>query len=591
MPPALSDYSDSEFDCPPAAKSKALSDYSDSELDCVGTTTTGKHVKNSTPGRLSPAKSESEPDSEPEPEPNSKSKSKSKSKRKPSVAIAEVQKAPNTHNPRSRKRNNLLADLDLSNIITISDEEDDATTETRPTYNTRRQTHDKDKLCYDQKWHPMDDYLQPQRAAKRRSLQNDDSTLSPDDKDDDSTTFANSGQSDDDADTEDEGMVSNKRRISTSKGVTSNKRRKSTSEGTRRSSRETNRDAHYDMSTHRQDAELVESEEAGVRNCVETIESDLDDVESEIDTAETAWDGAGADSKGGDIDATDNAETDQDGIEHEGSDATDTAETDQNCIEHEGSDATDAAETDQNGIESKRGYAKGGDAIHTAKTGQNNVDNAGGDSIDNAETSQHGIEPKGDDAANIQPEENNQKDEEEHRPIQTPERRNVHEQSSGASQSRIRPSRASPGSRFTIFEERQAQQQATEALYPGPMLFMHNDKENRIYSERELNLLYDYRVGLATFADMANDMEGLDRHNESMRLLDGYYSLSELDRFSSNLPPSSPDSSPVRRRHVRFSAEERRITNVQAARRHIRHANISGASDHGPLAEIVPERS
>lgn len=70
-----------------------------------------------------------------------------------------------------KKRSALLAGLDPDNIIQ-SDNESSPFRPSIPTssYKTRRQVHgsSKSKLCYSQKYHPMDDFTQPKRAAKMR---------------------------------------------------------------------------------------------------------------------------------------------------------------------------------------------------------------------------------------------------------------------------------------------------------------------------------------------------------------------------------------------------------------------------------------
>ncbi|KAL5433908.1 hypothetical protein PMIN07_010953 [Paraphaeosphaeria minitans] len=139
--------------------------------------------------------------------------------------------------PRTRKRGGLLSGLDAGNIIT-PDEVTFFTAEDnkpRPSYLIRgpaRGARSND-LAYDQRYHPMDEYIRPSQAAKRRAEHGIEDNSS-----------VHSVESDSDTDAEDQPQRK-KRKLN-----------KVITRGTRRSSRRTNHDVLYNMQIHPQDSQL-----------------------------------------------------------------------------------------------------------------------------------------------------------------------------------------------------------------------------------------------------------------------------------------------------------------------------------------------
>ncbi|KAF2188176.1 hypothetical protein K469DRAFT_748526 [Zopfia rhizophila CBS 207.26] len=164
----------------------------------------------------------------------------------------------NTQATLKRKRKpRILIGLDSENIIEISDDEQELEfKDTPPTssipsssYKTRAQVHGsrRDELCYDQKYHPMDEYTHPKRAARVKSKYGEDLLASE-------GTIASSF--DDDRHTESETDLDENPKL---KG----KGRKlplPPSQPTRRSSRQVNWEIMYNVNVHTQDAELKEME-------------------------------------------------------------------------------------------------------------------------------------------------------------------------------------------------------------------------------------------------------------------------------------------------------------------------------------------
>ncbi|KAF3003606.1 hypothetical protein E8E13_007198 [Curvularia kusanoi] len=116
----------------------------------------------------------------------------------------------------------------------------------------RRSARAKSKLVYDRKYHPMDDFIRPSQAAKRRSLHGESPLLDDHSEDDASEVSSSDGGSKDDdqeSDSED------------SRPPTRGRKRKrsplQTPEPTRRSSRRrTEPKMSYDMKIHPQDSDL-----------------------------------------------------------------------------------------------------------------------------------------------------------------------------------------------------------------------------------------------------------------------------------------------------------------------------------------------
>jgi hypothetical protein len=154
-----------------------------------------------------------------------------------------------------RKRNTLLAGLEQSNIVALADADDEddqpaardtPLTSSLPSssFRTRGQTarmrHT--KPLYDQKYHPMDDVVQPARAA-RHHARYEEQRPAEDSEETDPYTDALSDTDDD-----------------TNRKPHTDKRRKPTdlppSLGTRRSSRQVNHDVLYNTSVHPQDEQI-----------------------------------------------------------------------------------------------------------------------------------------------------------------------------------------------------------------------------------------------------------------------------------------------------------------------------------------------
>ncbi|KAF2473943.1 uncharacterized protein BDR25DRAFT_341170 [Lindgomyces ingoldianus] len=154
--------------------------------------------------------------------------------------------------PKGRKRSAALAGIDPENIIPISGDnqsevvgfKDAPLTSSIPTssYKTRAQVNgtQRSELCYDQKYHPMDDFVQPKRAAKLRSMYGEDTFLS--DIMSASSKFSDGNHTDSDARVEEH----------LKKGKSKKLPFPQSSQPTRHSSRQVNLDATYSMSTHPQ---------------------------------------------------------------------------------------------------------------------------------------------------------------------------------------------------------------------------------------------------------------------------------------------------------------------------------------------------
>jgi hypothetical protein len=84
--------------------------------------------------------------------------------------------------PGTKKRSGLLSGLDIDNVIELSDE---IPTSSNPTssYRTRAQVRGRPKhdLCYNMRYHPMDEVTFPKRAAKVKAeydIEDTDSEIS-----------------------------------------------------------------------------------------------------------------------------------------------------------------------------------------------------------------------------------------------------------------------------------------------------------------------------------------------------------------------------------------------------------------------------
>jgi len=170
---------------------------------------------------------------------------------------------------KKRKCSNLLAGLELNNIITTTDEEEQSVatntplTSTAPTSSlrTRGQTNKMhfSKPVYDQKYHPMDDVIQPSRAAQHRVRYEE---RYPDD-DSEGTDFCQDEQSDSDVEANHQPSPNKRRKFSTVPPASA--------QGTRRSSRHVNRNVLYNTSIHPQDEDIDHME----------VDSEHEDTSSE----------------------------------------------------------------------------------------------------------------------------------------------------------------------------------------------------------------------------------------------------------------------------------------------------------------------
>ncbi|KAK7188062.1 hypothetical protein DPSP01_001607 [Paraphaeosphaeria sporulosa] len=138
---------------------------------------------------------------------------------------------------RTRKSGGLLNGLDAGNIITsdeviISTVKDNTPTSSYLTRGSTRGARSND-LAYDQSYHPVDEYIRPYQAAKRRAEHGLEDTNS-----------VHSVESDTDTDAEDQPQPK-KRKLNTI-----------IIRGTRRSSRRTNHNVLYNMKIHPQDSQL-----------------------------------------------------------------------------------------------------------------------------------------------------------------------------------------------------------------------------------------------------------------------------------------------------------------------------------------------
>lgn len=146
-------------------------------------------------------------------------------------------------------------------------------TSSAPTSSYRTRSQNKahtSELLYDQKYHPMDDYLRPTQAARRRAIHEEQVS------DDDSEVTGFEGGSHSESDSEIESQPSK------------NKRRKVShpnAQATRRSTRQVNREVLYDTSVHPQDDVLdqmdVDSpgDESGNEEASEVSQGEHDGLE------------------------------------------------------------------------------------------------------------------------------------------------------------------------------------------------------------------------------------------------------------------------------------------------------------------------
>ncbi|KAF1994811.1 hypothetical protein P154DRAFT_539298 [Amniculicola lignicola CBS 123094] len=217
MPPALSDYdSDNNIQ---------LSPYNNNPQS-------SKLSQPASPERLLPGEEEAEP-----------------------VVIEKTQKTRAIS--KKRKRPSLLQDITPDNIISSGGRDATSRHDTPPTsslptssYRTRARTNRSSlkKLNYDQKYHPMDDVLNPGRAAKRKA-QVPSYTLASEELS--SSTFGEGSNSGSGSNMEGNGELNIKKQRNTLLPAFE-------TPATRRSARQINTDVNYDSNVHPQDAELAE---------------------------------------------------------------------------------------------------------------------------------------------------------------------------------------------------------------------------------------------------------------------------------------------------------------------------------------------
>jgi hypothetical protein len=150
----------------------------------------------------------------------------------------------------------MLAGIELGNIISHSDNEEDASArDTPPTssiptssYRTRQQVHGSHKreICYDQQYHPMDDIVHPARAAKMRIKYGEELPAS-----DDMLSCSNIDDECNDTDAETDNEAEAKK-----------KAKNMSSQPTRRSGRQVNSNVIYNTNVHPQDGDIEQIERA-----------------------------------------------------------------------------------------------------------------------------------------------------------------------------------------------------------------------------------------------------------------------------------------------------------------------------------------
>ncbi|KAJ4301431.1 hypothetical protein N0V90_003523 [Kalmusia sp. IMI 367209] len=172
-------------------------------------------------------------------------------------------RAPATNTvSRKRKRTYLLSGLDMSNIIMIPSEElVHSTAEDSPpvssmpppsSYMTRGSTsgNRSPDLAYDQKYHPIDEFLRPSQAAKRRAEHGLDDEES--EEADHGECYDSESDSDIDIDNDIDSNINDQPQTKKRK-----RRNKPTArQGIRRSARQVNRDVLYNANVHPQDEQL-----------------------------------------------------------------------------------------------------------------------------------------------------------------------------------------------------------------------------------------------------------------------------------------------------------------------------------------------
>ncbi|KAF2121520.1 hypothetical protein BDV96DRAFT_627841 [Lophiotrema nucula] len=156
---------------------------------------------------------------------------------------------------KERKTPAILQGLDIDNILSTPNEDElqSAIKDTPPTssipassYRTRNQVRGSQKshLCYDQKYHPMDDVVRPSQAVKQKSKHGE---LSLGSEDTLFSSFDNGNHTESDTEHEE---IQPKRPKSKSKSV------RPSSQPSRRTSRHVNKTPLYNMGIHPQDADL-----------------------------------------------------------------------------------------------------------------------------------------------------------------------------------------------------------------------------------------------------------------------------------------------------------------------------------------------
>ncbi|KAF1966087.1 hypothetical protein BU23DRAFT_574341 [Bimuria novae-zelandiae CBS 107.79] len=141
---------------------------------------------------------------------------------------------------KKRKQRGLLHELDLGNIVP-SEDNIPASSVPISFYNTRGSTRSTRTLLYDQKYHPMDEYLRPSQAAKRRAEHGID-----DEEDTDSVGFHDQADGESETDVEEQPQTKKRKKLD----------KLATRRSTRRSSRKVNRNVLYNAKVHPQDSQL-----------------------------------------------------------------------------------------------------------------------------------------------------------------------------------------------------------------------------------------------------------------------------------------------------------------------------------------------
>lgn len=166
---------------------------------------------------------------------------------------------------RGKKRSALLAGLDIDNIIQ-PEETPPSSSAPASSYSLRTQARERSELCYDQKYHPIDDFTRPKRAAKMRLRYGE-----PLESDSELDVHAYIGEGDSDESDSGNQTVSVSRRTTKGRNTRSISRFSvspfPSTQPPRRASQHVNREVVYNMDVHPQDNEIFgsESENEGKR--------------------------------------------------------------------------------------------------------------------------------------------------------------------------------------------------------------------------------------------------------------------------------------------------------------------------------------